>query len=297
MKQTIIILILLSISILSKAQNSAKTVLDTLSPNSIPIIVYSDYSWEYMNTDDKDDIFNLHNIITFDTISNITEYWDNSKVYSYTDTITLKDTFDIVLIDSITREFQIPFPGPATSGFGPRRARFHYGVDINVETGDSILAAFDGKIRYAKYNKGGYGNFIIIRHFNGTETCYGHLSEIYVDENQYVRAGTCIGLGGNTGRSYGSHLHFETRYKGNAFDPTTIIDFNNGTLKSDTLTLNPALFGYKAKLRDPIYYKIRSGDTLSRIAVRQHSTITKLCSLNRISRTTTLRIGRIIRVR
>lgn len=85
----------------------------------------------------------------------------------------------------------------------------HNGLDIKVYIGDTIRAAFSGKVRMVKYERRGYGKYVVIRHENGLETVYGHLSKQIVDENQYVEAGEPIGLGGNTGRSTGSHLHFE----------------------------------------------------------------------------------------
>jgi len=242
-------------------------------------------------------VFNIQNVLNFDTVSHYNEFWNNGKVYVYEDTTTFDDTLYVALFDSVHDEFHMPRVGRFISKFGPRGYRFHYGVDIDLETGDSLYATFNGKIRYARYNKGGYGNFVIIRHFNGLETCYGHMDEIFVDEDQYVKAGTVIGLGGNTGRSRGAHLHYETRYRGFAFDPQTMIDFTSSELKGDTLMLHPVLFGYKAKLKNPIYHKIRSGDTLSQIAVKYNTTITKLCQINGITRSTTLRIGKILQVR
>jgi len=274
-----------------------KTAIDTIYPNSIPIIIYDDYSWEYLHKSDQESIFNLQHFKDLDTLSCFNDFWRNDKIHIREQQTSLKDTTYIVLIDSISEYFKMPLLGNITSSFGPRWRRFHSGIDIKASVGDSIFAAFSGKVRYTKYNKGGYGNLIIIRHFNQLETFYGHLSKILVQENQYVKAGTCIGLAGNTGRSTGPHLHFEILFQANAFNPTAMIDFKTGQLKSDTLMLTPTTFSYRAKFKNPIYYKIRSGDTLSRIAVKKHTSISKLCKLNGIRRTTTLRIGKIIRVR
>jgi len=295
MKQTFFLLLFFPIILFSQEKNASP--IDTIYPNSIPIIIFDDYSWQYLNKEDKYAAFNLQHCNTFDTLSYFKNNWRNDKIKIYDKEIKLKDTIQIPLIDTLNPYFKMPLKGTITSGFGARWARFHYGTDIRAKIGDSIYAAFSGKVRFTRYNKGGYGNLIILRHFNDLETFYGHLSKIYVKENQYVKVGTCIGLAGNTGRSTGPHLHFELKYLGNAFNPTAMIDFKTFKLKSDTLSLTASDFSYRAKFKNPIYYKIRSGDTLSRIAVKKHTSISKLCRLNHIKRTTTLRIGKIIRVR
>lgn len=122
-----------------------------------------------------------------------------------------------------------------TSNYGPRWGRRHQGLDIKVYTGDTIRAAFDGKVRVVTCQglRKGYGYYIVIRHPNGLETLYGHLSKQLVKEDQIVRAGDVIGLGGNTGRSTGSHLHFETRLLGQPIDPRTMFDFPNQDVTGD----------------------------------------------------------------
>lgn len=202
--------------------------------------------------------------------------------------------------------FVNPWEGRVTSRFGPRRYRYHYGIDINLNTGDTLVAAFCGKVRMAKYHYG-YGNMIVIRHHNGLETVYGHLSKMLVDTNQYVKAGDIIGLGGNTGRSYGSHLHFEIRYFGVPFNPEFVIDYEEWKLKSDTLVLTAETFHHlggrssgSSSSSSPglaQYHKIRQGENLSVIAKRYGTSVNRLCQLNKISQTTTLQIGRSLRVR
>ena len=120
-----------------------------------------------------------------------------------------------------------------TSNFGRRWGRRHQGLDIKVYIGDTIRAAFSGKVRVVKYDGNGYGKYIVIRHNNGLETIYGHLSKQIVSPNQTVRAGQPIGLGGNTGRSTGSHLHFETRLAGVALNPALFFDFANQDVTGD----------------------------------------------------------------
>lgn len=135
------------------------------------------------------------------------------------------------------RGFCMPTPSRViTSNFGRRWGRMHKGLDIKVYTGDTIRAAFDGKVRMAQYEANGYGNYVVIRHNNGLETIYGHMSKHLVRENQEVKAGTPIGLGGNTGRSTGSHLHFETRLCGVALDPALMFDFKAQDVTADFYT-------------------------------------------------------------
>lgn len=137
------------------------------------------------------------------------------------------------------RGFHMPTPSrKINSHFGPRWGRQHEGMDIKVYIGDTIRAAFDGKVRICKYNGGGYGYYIVIRHPNGLETLYGHLSKQIVKKNQIVRAGEPIGLGGNTGKSSGSHLHFETRVLGKPINPELIFDFVNQDVTGDFFVLS-----------------------------------------------------------
>ena len=181
-------------------------------------------------------------------------------------------------------------------GYRPRRRRMHYGLDVKVERGDTIRAAFDGKVRYVSYQRRGYGYYVVIRHPNGLETLYAHLTKRLVEENEVVRAGTPIGLGGNTGRSTGAHLHFETRLLGKALNPALMFDFPNQDVTGETyLYMKP-----KKKVYDPsdpdTYYKVKSGDTLGRIAARKGTTVKNLCKLNGITTQTTLRIGQVLRL-
>ncbi len=197
-----------------------------------------------------------------------------------------------------------PCNGPITSNFGWRRYRMHKGIDIDLQTGDSVYAAFDGVVRIAKYNYGGFGHYIVIRHYNGLETLYGHLSKRIAVPNQTIKAGEVIGLGGNTGRSTGSHLHFEVLYRGCQINPNKIISFTDHSLKMDTVDLSITDFKYTAKYASGapnpsgrLYYRVRSGDSLWRISKRYGTSVDRLCRLNGISRSTTLRIGRSLRVR
>jgi murein DD-endopeptidase MepM/ murein hydrolase activator NlpD len=223
--------------------------------------------------------------------------WDNNKINSGRfDSKNMTDSIYIPLRNKAGYPLYVaPFENYITCGFGPRRYIYHYGVDIKLNKGDTVKAAMDGVVRVSKYDKRGYGRVLVLRHHNGLETIYGHLSKAEVETGQLVKAGDMIGLGGNTGRSTGSHLHLETRYYGEPFDPNCFYDFSNNSLKQDTLVLSRANFEYLIEIRKAKYCTIRSGDNLGRIAIRYHTSITKLCKLNRISRKTILRIGRKIR--
>ena len=118
-------------------------------------------------------------------------------------------------------------------GYRPRFRRQHKGLDIDANKGDTIRAAFDGKVRVVEFQRGGYGNVVVIRHNNGLETVYGHLSKHLTQKGNIVKAGEPIGLAGNTGRSYGAHLHFETRLLGEYIDPAKLFDFENQDVTGD----------------------------------------------------------------
>ena len=223
--------------------------------------------------------------------------WNNQYVHAYGNAI-IPDTYTIDLTG-----FHMPTPSTKiTSPFGPRWRRMHNGLDLKVNIGDTIVAAFDGKVRIVKYERRGYGKYVVIRHDNGLETVYGHLSKQLVEENQLVKAGEVIGLGGNTGRSTGSHLHFETRFLGIAINPIYMFDFPKQDSVADTYTFRKAKGVKRAGSHDTQvadgtirYHKVKSGDTLSRIAKLRGVSVSTLCKLNRIKPTTTLRIGQVLR--
>ena len=223
--------------------------------------------------------------------------WNNQYVHAYGNAI-IPDTYTIDLTG-----FHMPTPSTKiTSPFGPRWRRMHNGLDLKVNIGDTIVAAFDGKVRIVKYERRGYGKYVVIRHDNGLETVYGHLSKQLVEENQLVKAGEVIGLGGNTGRSTGSHLHFETRFLGIAINPIYMFDFQKQDIVADTYTFRRTQGSKRAGSHDTQvadgtirYHKVKSGDTLSRIAKLRGVSVSTLCKLNRIKPTTTLRIGQVLR--
>ena len=155
----------------------------------------------------------------------------------------LPDEINLLLIRD-SADFCFPVKGVKSSPYGWRWHRGHHGVDIALRTGEPIHAAFGGTVRIAS-RMGGYGNCVVVRHTNGLETLYGHLSKINVHANQQVDAGDIIGLGGNTGNSTGSHLHFECRFLYQTFDPEWILDFKSHGLRTRRLHLDKSYFGIR----------------------------------------------------
>ena len=244
--------------------------------------------------------------------------WNNEYVQAYGDAI-VPESYKVDLTG-----FCMPTTHTKITdvfGYRPRRRRMHYGLDVKVFIGDTIRAAFDGKVRVVK-NQGrrGYGKYIVIRHDNGLETVYGHLSKQIVEINQLVKAGEPIALGGNTGRSTGSHLHFETRFLGEVINPEFMFDFPNQDIVADSYLFikganryayqrTRALAAVKSGKMDQVvakqqasegnssvrYHKIKKGDTLGRISRIYHVSIDRLCQLNGIKRTTILRPGQVLK--
>ena len=222
--------------------------------------------------------------------------WDTRNINPYrVDGRRIKDTLNLKLTDPPRERYaKMPLHStPTTSGFGFRGYRWHYGVDLDLETGDSVKAVFDGVVRISKYDGSGYGNYLLVRHYNGLETLYGHLSKSLVEVGTFVKAGQLIGRGGNTGRSTGSHLHFEVRYEGNPINPYQMYNFPEYKLRSDNFTITSELFNYynkalrhrggggggPSRARRTVSHTVRRGDTLSEIAERygvRQSTLRKL---------------------
>lgn len=192
-------------------------------------------------------------------------------------------------------------PVHTTSPYSIRKGRLHRGVDVKVAIGDSIVAVAPGKVIISKYNKGGYGHYIVLKHENGTQTVYGHLSKRLKNVGDRVDQGQLIGLGGNTGRSTGSHLHFEIRYGDINIDPSTVINFDEGKLLDnvDKYSVAEATASHKEiqkELSKHRTHKIRPGDTLGKLALKYGTTIDRICKLNKINRNTILRIGKILQI-
>ena len=231
--------------------------------------------------------------IRFSGFSNLPdEYdiWSNTSINPYNVSLTgMKDT---VKLD--VSGYYPPSVKHVTSDWGFRKWKFHYGIDLKVHRGDTVRSAFDGTVRITRRDRG-YGYFVVVRHDNGLETLYGHLNKILVKPDARVKAGQAVGMGGNTGRSTGYHLHLEFRYLGNPINPNDIVDFAEHKVKKPVLVISSNTFAYKAEIDKIRYWTVKKGDTLGRIAYRTGVSVNKLCSLNGITKKTILRIGRKIR--
>lgn len=236
----------------------------------------------------------------------IEELWQIRETFAYTsfnpnvlhyrhpdEVIGSKDTVWITLLDSAS-VYTHPFKGRLTSPFGFRWGRMHYGTDVGLRTGDTIVAAFDGIVRIAQRNYS-YGNIAILFHKNGLETYYAHMSQLLVKPNQVVKSGDPIGLGGNTGRSRGSHLHFEVRYLGAPIDAQYLIDFAEYKLIVEKFPVcKETLYG--ASSSGIRYHRVRQGETLSSIARKYRTSVNQLRLLNGM-KSSKIRAGSTIRVR
>ena len=222
--------------------------------------------------------------------------FDQKSIWGFKiDQTKTKDTSHIELVHD-SCDFHSPWTGRVTSSYGWRNNRPHYGVDIKLNTGDSVKSAFEGMIRVSKYSKS-YGNVIVVRHQNGLETLYAHLNKRTVKAGEIVETGQTIGLGGNTGRSFGSHLHFETRFLGEPINPMDVFEITDTTFKvhQKKFDLTADNFAFLKEVRRIKYHRVRSGDSLWRISKRYDVTINKLCRINKLNRKKSLRIGQKIR--
>jgi murein DD-endopeptidase MepM/ murein hydrolase activator NlpD len=213
------------------------------------------------------------------------------------------DTLSFLLCREIC-DFTFPANGQMTSPFGHRWGRMHYGVDIDLETGDGVRAAFEGMVRISQYHPS-YGNVVIIRHNSGIETLYAHLSQRKVVPGDYVQSGDLIGFGGNTGRSYGSHLHFEMRYLGQALDPGKVLDVTHQSLRDWEINITKESFHAPAleervrgsNNRNNKYYIVKRGDTLASIARAKRMSVSKLLKLNKLKQSSKIKTGQKIKLK
>ena len=300
--------------------------IDTLptTHEELQIVLFNDNTWRYVRTkpSTKDEkIFS--------------EHWNTSVTHVYYGVTAdkLPESIPIQLIDSLSGS-HYPYKGWMSSKYGPRGGRSHQGVDLPLKTGDSVYAAFDGKVRYSNFSSSGYGNLVIIRHHNGLETYYAHLSERNVQAGEWVVAGQQIGKGGSTGRSSGPHLHFEARYRGQSFDPERLFDFKTGELRQSELLLKRRHFSISSRYeqdfndeelteqaaarekaqaaakpstsvtktttkttQSAVYHTIKEGEMFSSLAVKYNTTSKRIQELNPDVDPTKIQIGQKIRVK
>lgn len=299
-----------SLAIQPIKQLGSAVVIDTLptADKNLSVLLFNDNTWRYVSNE------------TFKSDSTLfSKYWDENNLSPYYNVplSEIPTTKTIYLVDSL-HAYRYPYKGHVTSRYGIRRNRRHTGIDIALKTGDTICAAFNGKVRYSKATNNGYGALIIIRHDNGLETYHAHLSKRLVEAGERVVAGQPIALGGSSGRSSGPHLHFECRYMGQAFDPERIINFKTGELRRDFFLLKRSYFNANSKYIQDFnaeeeqrvadkteaqataerrYYKVKQGDCLSLIAARNHTTVAAICRLNGIKENATLQINQTLRVK
>ncbi len=290
----------------------------------------------------------LYNVQVLDSDSNFNysfhQYlntWDEEKPMVYKSAkYPGSGSVKILLVpDSFAYSMPCNF-NPVTSHFGWRGKRMHIGTDIDLETGDQVYSVMDGIVRYAGQYKG-YGFCVLVRHLNGLETLYAHLSKLSVNAGDVIKNGTELGLGGTTGHSTGSHLHFEVHFMGKAINPELIFNFSKGIIKTHYLIINSdgksKAFNPESQLEEsentskledendaadeeavkPILeikkvpvkkvnmpakatqkvHKIKQGDTLYGLAKKYNTTVSQICRLNKISESTTLNIGRVLKVK
>ena len=328
----------------------AQKTIDTVDTPLGRLLIFENRTWSLMNEPSFNGVLNerIHSFVSKNKPTFI-QTWNNEVCYTgkNNDLSKLNDTIWLCLNEEESNDFSIPIKGVVTSHYGYRSGRYHNGIDLALKIGDTVYAAFSGKIRYAKYNDGGFGNLVIIRHNNGLETFYAHLSKHLVVPNQDIKSGDPIGLGGNTGRSFGPHLHFEVRFYDGPINPEEIIDFTKKTLKKENLFVHKGLFVpgikpsefyevneedekvekvvkvepkptpvkvpekkvekvepkpkpkpvVKVKTEEKKYYTVKSGDSLSEIAARNKTTVSKLCELNGIKPSAKIQIGKSLRIR
>ncbi len=298
---------------LTKSVNSQNAFypIDTIEHNNKKVVLFSNNRWFFMD----DPQFKK------DTIEEYNSHWETKDIFAYlNERGRSNDYYNFDLTTVNPDNFTMPRIGKFYRGVESH----HSGLDIGLKMGDSVIAAFDGKVRYAQYHNRGYGNMVIIRHPNGLETWYAHLSKIKVKENQYVKSGDLIGLGGMTGRATSPHLHFESRYHDRAFDPLTFIDYDHHKLSDDIPYKSLFINGRQpltnpkdsAKSNDSIhinstvkkqttivkpkkpvkFYVIKQGDTLSAIAKKNHITVNAICQANNITVKTMLKSGKKIMI-
>ncbi|WP_143960985.1 M23 family metallopeptidase [Litoribacter populi] len=226
--------------------------------------------------------------------------WDSQKINIYNfNPKDFKDTVQIKLYDPFFgSNWHVPLlETRITSDFGFRRIRWHHGTDLKLNTGDPIHSTFDGIVRIKSYDRNGYGYYVVVRHKNGLETLYGHMSKILVEVGQEVRAGDVLGLGGSTGRSSGPHLHYEIRYQGLSINPTEIFDFNIGRIKGDSYTITANSFDHVIKAQQAVFHRVRSGENLGVIARRYGVSINQIARLNGISTRSVIRVGQRLKIK
>jgi len=320
----------------------AQPLRDTIVTAKGKMVLHEDHTWSMANDASFKGIMNtrIHRIVSSFSRP-VKQSWSNESVFTQSNNqlASMKDTIWLC-VNEYAEESKSDFTFPlkkvrVNSRYGARSGRYHNGIDLDLRVGDTVYAMFSGKVRYAKFNTGGFGNLVILRHYNALETFYAHLSKFLVSPNEYVTVGQPIALGGSTGRSTGPHLHLEVRFYEEAINPEEIIDFDRQRLKKENFFLHKNMFrpgaqpsgetevlskdqlalqrkrsdiqqaaAVSAPVVRPVmktsskkFHQIKSGENLSKIASKYGITVGTLCKLNGISPSTKLVVGRSLRVK
>ncbi|MFK7781705.1 peptidoglycan DD-metalloendopeptidase family protein [Psychroserpens sp.] len=255
-------------------------------------------------------------ILTKDTLNAIiprdikSEYWDHTVYNPFRDEVVV---FPLQLkFEDSTYASPIGKDKVVTSRYGWRRGRAHKGIDIDLITGDSLFAMFDGIVRMSRYSRG-HGKTVVLRHYNGLETVYAHLSKYGVKENDTIKKGEYIGKGGVSGNARGSHLHLVVNYKGVAINPEYLFEFDasnairskeiwvtqqwtrpyvhNSKRQSKIIPLLTEAEAVASLKKQKKIYVVKRGDTLSRISINNNISIAAICKTNAISKTSVIKPG------
>lgn len=222
--------------------------------------------------------------------------WNTKMLFPYPDSLYKADTLiELDLSPAVSGPFVYPFNGTFTSGYGWRDSAFHRGIDIDLNRGDTVRAAFTGMVRFAG-KQGGYGNVVIVRHYNGLETVYAHLWKIKVKPGDIVTSGQLLGLGGNTGHSTGTHLHFEMRFRGVAINPAYIISIQERKLHCEKIALVRTKQGYAVRPHNVVYHIVQRGDNITKIAQQYGRTVKDIRTFNGWDGNPRLKQGQQVRV-
>ncbi|MFN7911900.1 MAG: peptidoglycan DD-metalloendopeptidase family protein [Bacteroidota bacterium] len=309
MRKVINILLFIScyLSNASTHPDSVSTKYKYISKKKLVLMIDSFLELEYVSTNDINTLnyySSLLNNTTLDSVkigrfdlSELSFYasLDEKALFPPTPLDSLPNSFNLNIENEYLSYFQLPIAGVVTSNYGWRDGRMHKGIDIDLNKGDKVSAAFDGKVRIAR-RQGGFGNVVILMHPNGLETVYAHLHKIKVKEGDVVLSGQIIGLGGNTGHSRGTHLHFEMRYKGHPLNPGAIVSFTNAKTYHHTITIKNSKYGLCAFPSNAYVHTVERGDSWHAIASAYGLSTKQLMELNGISKRYYLKVGQQIRV-
>jgi LysM repeat protein len=263
--------------------------LDEIDPKEVDLISY----YNDLLSTFEDSTRSYHHIKLSDL--NFYEDLDESVLFPLSNDKDIPESLTIEIESDALSYYTSPRAGVVTSLYGWRDKKMHKGIDIDLIKGDVVVAAFDGKVRIAS-KRGGYGNVVVIMHPNGMETVYAHLSRIKVKPGQVVLSGQAIGLGGSTGHSTGSHLHFEVRYKSLALNPSTFISFSEHKLLHHTVVLKKSRYGIAAYPSNATFHTVNKGESWALIAKKYGITSKDLCTLNGTQKRYYLKVGQKVRI-